>query len=181
MVLGLFFSCKEKAKETPVAKDSLSVNSSEPEIPADNETAEEVTIISSDFDKIQALANTQSDTLYITNYWATWCGPCVEEIPDFVALHNEYKDKKVKFLFVNVDDARTQAQVAPFVLKNKMQNVYQIPVSELSSRIGSIDPNLQGGIPVTVLQKGEVKEGFAGAMPRAFIEEKINDFLNKSK
>ncbi|MDR2122510.1 MAG: TlpA family protein disulfide reductase [Flavobacteriaceae bacterium] len=171
--LGVIFSCKEKAKEAKTVSDSLSVATEikEPE-------KENAQIINSTFDKIQQLTGAKNDTVYVTNYWATWCGPCVDEIPDFVALQNEYKDKKVKFIFVNVDAPEDQqSEVIPFVQKNKMKNVYRIPVEELIAKIGSINPELAEGIPVTIIQKGDRKEGFLGSQPKVTVDAKIKEYL----
>ena len=46
----------------------------------------------------------------IVNFWATWCGPCKVEIPDFVKLYAEYKDKGLVVLGVSVDDSPEQLQ-----------------------------------------------------------------------
>jgi thiol-disulfide isomerase/thioredoxin len=176
-LLGLEFmiSCKEKGKGNKIDSDSLSVT--------DNRQFAERTdlmqIVNLDFDKIQHLADVKNDTVYITNYWATWCPPCVEEIPDFVALQNEYRNKKVKFIFVNVDGEQAQSKVVLFVKENKMKNVYQMPVEELVAKIETIDPQLKDGIPVTIIQKGKDKEGFIGSRPKVFISEKIEKYLNK--
>jgi len=46
----------------------------------------------------------------IVNFWATWCGPCKKEIPDFVKLYAEYKDKGLVILGISVDDSAEQLQ-----------------------------------------------------------------------
>jgi thiol-disulfide isomerase/thioredoxin len=46
----------------------------------------------------------------IVNFWATWCGPCKTEIPDFVKLYSEYKDKGLVIVGISVDDSPEQLQ-----------------------------------------------------------------------
>src|SRR5690349_9172372 len=46
----------------------------------------------------------------IVNFWATWCGPCKIEIPDFVKLYSEYKDKGLVILGISIDDSPEQLQ-----------------------------------------------------------------------
>jgi thiol-disulfide isomerase/thioredoxin len=46
----------------------------------------------------------------IVNFWATWCGPCKTEIPDFVKLYDEYKDKGLVIVGISVDDSPEQLQ-----------------------------------------------------------------------
>ncbi|MBX9784462.1 MAG: TlpA family protein disulfide reductase [Chitinophagaceae bacterium] len=45
----------------------------------------------------------QSDSALVINFWATFCGPCVEEIPYFQSISKKYKDQKVKLLLVSLD------------------------------------------------------------------------------
>src|SRR5690242_18603794 len=62
-----------------------------------------------------------SDTLYVVNFWATWCGPCVKELPNFDKLQMDYKDKPLKVLLVSMDfKSKLNAAVIPFVKKRKI-------------------------------------------------------------
>ena len=47
---------------------------------------------------LQKRIENNNDTLYIVNFWATWCKPCVAELPDFEKIDKEYKTKKIKIL-----------------------------------------------------------------------------------
>ena len=49
--------------------------------------------------------NNDSDTTYVVNFWATWCKPCVAELPEFEKLHLDAKDnnRKTKVLLVSMD------------------------------------------------------------------------------
>ena len=51
---------------------------------------------------LQRIDNT-SDTVYVVNFWATWCKPCVEELPDFEKANQDFATQKVKVLLVTMD------------------------------------------------------------------------------
>ena len=61
-----------------------------------------------------------SDSIIVLNFWATWCPPCVAEMPSFIKLHKDYKDK-VKFVFLASDE---KEKVSAYLEKN----AYNIPV-----------------------------------------------------
>ena len=174
--LGMLFSCKHNSKnkgDNTKVSDASADNRIEE---TNNQQTQGIKVIQSNFSKIQDLLDTKSDTIYITNYWATWCPPCVKEIPDFVKLQNQYKNKKVKFIFVSIDETEDQAKLQSFVKENKMKNVYNISREELLSNIGSISTDLVGGIPVTIIQKGDKREGFLGNISNEFVIEKIQQY-----
>ncbi len=55
------------------------------------------------FDEIEPLLHKQNDTVYVINFWATWCKPCIKELPDFEKLNQAFKDDKVKVYLVSLD------------------------------------------------------------------------------
>ena len=63
-----------------------------------------------------ALRDSWKGQVVVLNLWATWCAPCVAEMPEFVKLHNEYKDKGVKIVAISADDtSEVNTLVARFV------------------------------------------------------------------
>jgi len=67
----------------------------------------------------------------IVNFWATWCGPCKTEIPDFVRLYDEYKDKGLVIVGISVDDSAEQLQA--FMKEYKMN----YPVLQMTPEVES--------------------------------------------
>ncbi|MCI0661423.1 MAG: TlpA family protein disulfide reductase [Acidobacteria bacterium] len=55
-----------------------------------------------------------NNKVVLINFWATWCGPCRKEIPELVALQNEYKDRGLEVIGLSVDDPGDQAEVKNF-------------------------------------------------------------------
>lgn len=50
------------------------------------------------FDQLEPYLNFRNDTVYLVNFWATWCAPCVAELPAIKAVEKKYSDKKFKVL-----------------------------------------------------------------------------------
>src|SRR5690606_6034887 len=55
------------------------------------------------FRELEARISQQSDTTYLVNFWATWCAPCLKELPHFDRLQRSYSSEKVKVLLVSLD------------------------------------------------------------------------------
>ena len=97
------------------------------------------------------------DTLYVINFWATWCGPCVKELPEFNRLNKQYAGKPVKVLMVSLDfkDAYPK-KLASFIRKKKMQpEVVWLSETNANEFIPRIEPGWQGSIPATLLIYGK--------------------------
>jgi thiol-disulfide isomerase/thioredoxin len=109
----------------------------------------------------QALSQHRGKIL-IVNFWATWCPPCVEEMPELVALQKEWSDQNVQIIGIGVDSA---ANISEFSLKHRID--YPLYVagmngSELSREFG----NRSGGLPFTVLIKpdGQIGKTYLGRL-----------------
>ncbi len=64
---------------------------------------------------------TGKDTTYVVNLWATWCAPCVEELPYFERIHRENLNKPIKVILLSLDfKSKLNSDIVPFVIKNKL-------------------------------------------------------------
>lgn len=59
-------------------------------------------------------------SIVVLNFWATWCGPCREELPLLSRLSGEYAGRKVRFIAVSADDAKDRAKVDQFLQREKL-------------------------------------------------------------
>jgi thiol-disulfide isomerase/thioredoxin len=100
-----------------------------------------------------------NDTTYIVNFWATWCVPCVKELPYFEELNTKYKNKKVKIGLVSLDfPENIESRLLPFIAKKNLQNkVVLLADGKTNSWIDKVDPNWSGAIPITLFLKGKHK------------------------
>jgi len=94
-----------------------------------------------------------SDSVYVINFWATWCKPCVAELPNFEKLNENYKAKKVKVLLVSIDfKSQYKNKVVPFVKKNQLKaEVVLLDTQGDNSFIDKVHPEWQGTIPATTV------------------------------
>lgn len=100
------------------------------------------------------------DSTYVLNFWATWCAPCIKELPHFEKLQAEYKSEKVKVLVVSVDfKSKLASAVIPFVKRKNLKNeVFLLNESSPQEYIDRIDPSWSGSIPATLFIKGNKRK-----------------------
>jgi peroxiredoxin len=109
----------------------------------------------------------------ILNFWATWCPPCREEIPDFVELYEEYKDDGLVIIGVNLDRGDSRAV-------KKFSKNYKINYPIVTGNV-SVTQDYGGirGIPTTFIidRKGNIKEKYLGYQPKATFQEAVERLL----
>ncbi|HWQ38128.1 MAG TPA: TlpA disulfide reductase family protein [Burkholderiales bacterium] len=106
--------------------------------------------------------------LLVVNFWATWCPPCLEEIPIFIDLQSRLGVRGLQFVGIAVDDAPSVREFARAKGINYPLLVGQTGAIELSRAAG----NLQGGLPYTVVldQRGRLLGRFHGAVQPTELE-----------
>jgi len=104
-------------------------------------------------DQLYARVAGGHDTVYVINFWATWCVPCVKELPNFEKLSSEHRNEKLKVLLINVDfKSKLSSSVIPFIKKNKIQNeVFLLNEPDPQVYINRIDSSWSGALPATVM------------------------------
>jgi thiol-disulfide isomerase/thioredoxin len=104
-----------------------------------------------------------SDTIYVLNFWATWCKPCVQEMPEFESFFQQNKPALVKIILVSMDFKEDlDKKLVPFLEKNQY-SFEVILLDEINGEnfINKINTKWSGAIPATYFtHKNKKKEEF---------------------
>ncbi|MRS61497.1 redoxin family protein [Larkinella terrae] len=101
---------------------------------------------------LKSLIRNDSDKLRLINVWATWCGPCVQEFPEFITIDRMYRERDFEFITVSADKPDKKAKALEFLKKKEASNKNYLFSSEDNyALIEAIDPNWQGALPYTIL------------------------------
>jgi thiol-disulfide isomerase/thioredoxin len=102
------------------------------------------------FEQLNNKVTSINDSIYVVNFWATWCGPCLKELPDFEKFHSENTNPKVKLLLISFDFPNEIKKVNKFIEKKGLKPpVYIIGDTDQNAFIDKVSENWQGTIPAT--------------------------------
>ncbi|HKK77394.1 MAG TPA: redoxin domain-containing protein [Saprospiraceae bacterium] len=98
------------------------------------------------------LNNDDSEKLRLINVWATWCGPCIIEYPEFIALHRMYGARDFEFVSISADKPTEEEKVLKFLTeKESAVTNYLFDQEDKYALIEAIDPDWNGALPYTML------------------------------
>ena len=128
-------------------------------------------------DELLFLLNQKSDSVYVVNFWATWCKPCVEELPYFEAFTAQHKNDKIKVILCSLDfPKKVESQLLPFLKKNKLKSeVVVLLDGKFNNWINKVSKKWDGAIPVTYIYKGN-KEHFINSSIES--SKELEDAIN---
>ncbi len=112
------------------------------------------------FSEFEPYLQKSNDTVYIVNFWATWCKPCIVELPDFERINHEYRSQKVKVCLISLDlPNKHNESLIPFLKEHRIQSlVIHLVDPDANSWIDKVSPFWSGAIPATVIFKGNSRE-----------------------
>ena len=134
------------------------------------------------YDELKPVIQKEDGVLYVVNFWATWCKPCIEELPEFMAVNERFKDNpNYKMILVSLDTKKVKdTKVKKFIEKNNLDvDVYLLDdIKRMNMWIPDVDTTWSGGIPATVFYKNGKKLGFRESQMTEFeLEDMINENL----
>ena len=156
----LLLSCKKEAKEL-----------AEPE----NDHIEVV-----NFQELEKLLQEQKEEVLLVNFWATWCKPCVEELPFFEEVHDSLAGQGLKVILVSLDfPNKLESQVIPFVREKGLEpQVILLDDPHENDWIPKVDSTWSGAIPATLFLKEGKRKFFEKSFTRTSLFSEVSQFIN---
>ena len=114
------------------------------------------------FDQLEPSLHLKNDTVYLVNFWATWCAPCLAELPAIKAVGEKYADQKFKVLLVSLDQpSQLKTRLIPFVRSNKITaEVILLDDPNQNRWIDKVDKEWSGEIPFTVIYGKDFRDSY---------------------
>lgn len=112
---------------------------------------------------------TDQESVQVINFWATWCAPCIKELPQFEKLHLENKNVKVTLVSLDYDLDPDPAKVNRFITRKNLQStVLILEEKDPNSWIDKIEKDWNGSIPATLIINAKTGK-------RKFIEKELKE------
>ncbi|MFD0991460.1 TlpA disulfide reductase family protein [Mariniflexile jejuense] len=171
ILLLVFVSCNTKNKKIEIATKN-SVVEKQIETNLDLEVY--------DFAGFEKFLNKNDDKIYVINFWATWCAPCVKELPYFEKLNSEYANKNVEVLLVSLDFPHLyESKLKPFIKEKKLKSkVIALDDVDMNTWIPKVNEAWSGSLPATIIYKNNKRKFFEQSFTFQELEKEINQFLN---
>ena len=142
------------------------------------ELSENDTIEVYNFEELSLFLEQEKDQIYVINFWATWCKPCIQELPYFEAAQKKYSGD-IKVILVSLDFTdKLESQLIPFVSEKSIQSqVILLDDPHENEWIPKVDSTWSGAIPATLMIKGSERKFFE----KSFTEEELDKEILKFK
>ncbi len=125
---------------------------------------------------IRELVQNHSDKLRLINVWATWCGPCVAEFPEFITMNRMYRKRDFEFISISADGIDKQKKALQYLQKQEASNKnYIFSGDDNYKLIDAIDSKWPGALPYTILVEpgGKIVYSKEGSIDPAELKKAI--------
>jgi thiol-disulfide isomerase/thioredoxin len=169
VALLLVVSCKSENQNTQKSKEQSDAKN----------IVEEGKIASYDYNGLKPLLERKDGKTYVVNFWATWCAPCVKELPAFEKLQSAYKNKNVEVILVSLDfPTQVESHLLPFIEKKKLQSkVVLLDDPDQNAWIPKISSNWSGAIPATLIYNEKGRSFYEQSFHYEQLENEVIKFL----
>lgn len=159
-------SCKDNKSE------KVTINA---EVKEDKNLQPNIDLEIYDFEGFKQFLNKKDDKTYVINFWATWCGPCVKELPYFEKLNSEYSNKNVEVILVSLDFPHMyDSKLKPFIVKKDLKSKVIVLNDDNENKwINEIDASWSGSIPATIIYNKNERKFFEKSFTYEELEKEV--------
>jgi peroxiredoxin len=132
---------------------------------------------------VARLARNETDKLLLVNVWATWCGPCVAELPEFVTMNRMYRKRNFQLVTISLDSPEKSDEALRVLRENHVATTNYLSTVETPDKLADLlDKDWPGPVPYTVLiaPGGKVLDRQVGPIKPLEIRRAIVDFLGRT-
>lgn len=140
-----------------------------------NPTKDTIEVV--DFDGLYGKIDLSVDKTYVINFWATWCSPCVKELPYFEEVNKQSLDKNTEVILVSLDfPSQIETKLKPYLKRNKIKSkVILLDDSKMNTWVPKVSEQWDGGIPATLIVNSSIYNFY----PKPFEKEELFTEINK--
>ncbi|MDY0781076.1 TlpA family protein disulfide reductase [Tenacibaculum sp. IB213877] len=162
----------------PVILFSCKTNTSEKKEEVEKQNPK--SIKSYNYSSLEPLLHKNDGKTYVVNFWATWCKPCVDELPYFEKLNDNYKNQNVEVLLVSLDfPNQVESDLLPFIENNNIKShVVLFDDPNQNEWINKIDKSWSGALPATLIYNKNQRKFFEKPFDYQTLENELKQFIN---
>ncbi|NVJ87924.1 MAG: redoxin domain-containing protein [Flavobacteriaceae bacterium] len=160
----LFLSCKKNDKVENTTKKANNINS----------------VKSLNYNELKPYLIKNDSKTHVVNFWATWCAPCVKELPYFEKIGKEYAAENVEVLLVSLDfPKQVEKKLIPFINKRNIKSeVLLLDDPNENIWINAIDSTWSGALPATLIYNTKKRKFYEQSFDYKTLETELKTFLN---
>ena len=174
--LFVLLLCFMGCKQTEESKEDGSIETAKVEAT----TSSGIELEIHDYNGLEKYLHFKDDKTYVVNFWATWCAPCVKELPYFEKINKEYKDKNVEVMLVSLDfPHQYDKKLKPFIKEHDLQSkILVLDDTDMNTWIPKVNENWDGAIPVTLIYNKDDRKFYDQTFTYEQLETELKQFLN---
>lgn len=134
------------------------------------------------FEGLQPYLSANDDKTYVVNFWATWCAPCVKELPYFQELDSTYSNDQLQLTLVSLDfPDQIESKLIPFTEKYQInEKVVLLDAPNENEWIPKIDSTWSGAIPATIIFNKNKRAFYEQSFTKEALFEEVEKFINNT-